>query len=508
MSTADSPDKSPEQKGLEDRMRAQAAELAEANRLLKQEIGHRRKAEESNAKFAAIVEHSTDAIIAHKLDGTVVTWNAGAERIFKYTAEEMRGLSVAVLSPPERSDELSRLVQQIRLSEIVQHFETQRVRKDGAVIDVAVTVSPIKDAAGRIAGASQIIRDITRHKRLEQDIRDGEARARAILDTAVDGIITIDERGLIESMNNAAERLFGFTAAEIAGKNVKLLMPEPYSSEHDRYIDNYVRTGRARIIGIGREVVGKRKDGSVFPLDLAVSEVRLGNRRIFTGVVRDLTERRRLEQEILDVSDREKRRIGQDLHDSLGQLLAGIGFKSKALENKITAKGLPEATSARQIAELVTHAIVQARALARGLQPVESKSNGLMSALQEMSAGLENLFRVKCVFHCPEPVNMDDPAAATHLYRIAQEGANNAIKHGGATSIDISLRRENDLLLLQIQDNGSGIPASGPAGTGMGLQIMRYRASMLGGTLTIRSGENGGTIVQCSVPGIPAAAKE
>src|SRR5205814_9358901 len=130
-------------------------------------------------------------------------------------------------------------------------------------------------------------------------------------------------------------------------------------------------TNQPKIIGIGREVVGQRKDGTVFPVDLAVSEVRLGPRRLFTGLVRDLSERRRLEQEILDISDREKRRIGQDLHDSLGQLLTGIGFKSKSLENKIAARDLPEANAARQIADLVTQETSQARALARGLQPVD-----------------------------------------------------------------------------------------------------------------------------------------
>src|SRR5438105_1148533 len=152
---------------------------------------------------------------------------------------------------------------------------------------------------------------------IESALQESEARMRAILQTAVDAIITIEERGIIESVNPAAEQMFGYEAAELIGKNVKVLMPSPYREEHDGYIANYCRTGRARIIGIGREVVGQRRDGTVFPMDLAVSEVRFGDKRLFTGFVRDLTDRKNLEQEVLNISDREQRRIGQDLHDGL-----------------------------------------------------------------------------------------------------------------------------------------------------------------------------------------------
>src|SRR5688572_26551260 len=132
----------------------------------------------------------------------------------------------------------------------------------------------------------------------EQALTESEARTRAILDAAVDAIITIDERGRVESMNPAAERLFGYPAAEVLGQNVKMLMPEPYRHEHDGYLHNYLSTGQRKIIGIGREVVGLRKDGSTFPMDLAVSEVRLGARRLFTGIVRDITERKKAEEQL------------------------------------------------------------------------------------------------------------------------------------------------------------------------------------------------------------------
>ncbi len=133
-------------------------------------------------------------------------------------------------------------------------------------------------------------------------LRDTEERLRAILQTAVEGIITIDEHGIVESMNPAAEKIFGFPASEVIGKNVSLLMPAPYREEHDTYMGNYLRTGHAKIIGIGREVVGQRKDGSVFPMDLAVSEVRLERRRLFTGFVRDITERKKAETKLAELA--------------------------------------------------------------------------------------------------------------------------------------------------------------------------------------------------------------
>ena len=190
-------------------------------------------------------------------------------------------------------------------------------------------------------------------RRAQAALRDSEERLRAILETAVEGIITIDERGVIESANRAAERIFGYAAAELIGRNVSVLMPSPYREGHDGYLANYVRTGHARIIGIGREVVGQRKDGTTFPMDLSVSEVRLADRRLFTGFVRDITGRKQLEQEILEISNREQQRIGQDLHDGLCQQLAGIELMCEVLEQKLTAKSR---TEAGRVGEIARHA--------------------------------------------------------------------------------------------------------------------------------------------------------
>ncbi len=347
----------------------------------------------------------------------------------------------------------------------------------------------------------------TQSGRAGSALRDSAVRLRAILETAVEGIVTIDERGMIESFNPAAERIFGYRAAEVVGKNVSLLMPSPDREQHDAYIARYRRTGRAKIIGIGREVVGRRKNGAVFPMDLSVSEVRLAERRLFTGFVRDITERKRLEKEILETGERERRRIGRDLHDGLCQHLAGIEMMSQALAQKLAPRSPGAARHAGEIAKNVRDAIGQTRALARGLSPVTLESGGLASALHELALNTEKMFGVACRLECGSAAALSDPAAATHLFRLAQEAVANAIKHGRARRISLQLADDHGRLILKVDDDGAGFPAKIPRSTGMGLRIMQSRAGMMNGTLALERNPAGGARVICSVPARTASGK-
>ena len=334
----------------------------------------------------------------------------------------------------------------------------------------------------------------------ESALRDGEERLRAILETAVEGIITINELGIIESFNPGSEKIFGYTANEVIGKNVNVLMSTPHREHHDGYLENYKQTGHAKIIGIGRETVARKKNGTLFPIDLSVSEVKLSNRRIFTGFIRDITERKRLEKEILEISEREQRRIGQDLHDGLCQHLAGIEMLSQVLAQKLAPKSRDASTRATKIARAVRESISQTRLLARGLSPVTLESEGLMSALVELALNMEKMFLVNCVFDCPEIVKFDDHAAATHLFRITQEAVSNSIKHGKAKNVFIRLRDEDGQIRLRVSDDGKGFPKKPVAGDGMGLRIMQTRIGMVGGTLTIERQLPTGTSVNFSAP--------
>jgi PAS domain S-box-containing protein len=319
------------------------------------------------------------------------------------------------------------------------------------------------------------------------------------VNTLVDGIITIDEHGIVESINPAAEKIFGYAAVDIVGLNVNVLMPEPYKREHDGYLDHYLTTGQQRIIGIGREVSGRRKDGTTFPMDLAVSELQVSGRRMFTGVVRDITERRQMERQILEAGADEQRRIGQDLHDGLCQHLAGISFATEVLRQKLAARSAPETSSISKVGKMVDDAITQARDLARGLQPVMLDANGLIVALKALAEKVEGMFHISCLFVCDGPCPIYDNTVATHLYRIAQEAISNAVKHGKARNVAVDLAVSEDEIRLTIKDDGIGLKRSSGNPQGMGLRTMDYRARVIGGTLSVQDGRTSGTTVVCRV---------
>ena len=214
----------------------------------------------------------------------------------------------------------------------------------------------------------------------------------------------------------------------------------------------------------------------------------------------DITERKRLEEAILEISAQEQRRIAQDLHDGLGQHLTGIAFMSKVLEEKLCDRSLPEAAEAAKIVQMVNQAIDNTRQLAHGLHPVAGEGAGLMSALKKWASEVQELFHIRCRFHCERAVHIHDVMVATHLYRIAQEAVNNAIRHGKSRDIVIRLRARNGAGTLSIQDDGGGFTADPATRPGMGLSIMNYRADIIGGSLKVQPNEERGISVTCMFP--------
>jgi signal transduction histidine kinase len=221
--------------------------------------------------------------------------------------------------------------------------------------------------------------------------------------------------------------------------------------------------------------------------------------RVRTGALtREMAKRELLEKEILEVSEREQRRIGHDLHDSLCQHLTATAIAGEVLRGRLEAKAQPEAGDARRVVALVEEGIALARSLARGLAPIELEEEGLMAALREMSSTTSERFHIDCRFECPDPVVVHEMAAAGHLFRIAQEAITNAIKHGRARTVTVRLATGPGVLRLSIRDDGAGLPASIAESRGMGMHIMRHRAQMIGGEIEIRPGQPG-TIVECTL---------
>ena len=334
----------------------------------------------------------------------------------------------------------------------------------------------------------------------ENELRESEARSMAILDTAVDGIITIDARGRITLFNQAARNIFGYKEKEVLGKNISMLMPEPYRGEHDGYLHKYASTGRKKIIGSGREMTGLRKDGKTFPLYLAVSEFRTSEGLSYTGIVRDISDQRRLEQEVLSISDHERRRIGQDLHDGLGQMLTGIGLMSQSLKKKLQKENSGAAEQANEITRLIREADEYAKNLSRGLLPVDFEVRGLATSLERLAANAERLFGITCTFREENPPLFHDTTVVEHLFRIAQEAISNAVKHGLAGEVALKLFATEEYACLRVIDDGKGFSGNWHEKKGSGMDIMQFRAQLIGANLDISNREEGGAELNCILP--------
>jgi len=211
----------------------------------------------------------------------------------------------------------------------------------------------------------------------------------------------------------------------------------------------------------------------------------------------EMAERERLERELLGISEREQRRIGQDLHDSLCQHLTGTALAGQVLKEKLMTRGLTEAADAKKVVELIEAGIALSRKLAKGLHPIELDAEGLMEALDELTSTISELFKVSCRFECDSPVLINNPTVSGHLYRIAQEAVSNAVKHGKAKNIVIGLETIENGIALQVKDDGIGLPEPLPKSSGMGLRIMVHRAEMVGAMFSASRDNSGGTIVSC-----------
>ena len=254
--------------------------------------------------------------------GHILTWNRGAELIKGYSADEIIGRHFSCLYPPEDvaagkpQDHLNAAARFGRFEDI-----GERVRKGGSRFLADAVITAIRGPDGKPRGYGKITRDITARMAAETLVRASETKLRSlidtVLDTVVDGLVTIDRHGTIQSYNKACVSLFGYPPEEVLDRNVNILMPEPYHEEHDRYISAYLATGNAKIIGIGREVMGRRKDGTTFPMELAVGELLKGGNHAFVGIIRDLTERREAEKQ------REQLRQAQKM-EAVGQLTGGL----------------------------------------------------------------------------------------------------------------------------------------------------------------------------------------
>jgi len=464
------------------------------------DVTERKQAEEVRAQLAAIVESSEDAIISRTLDDTIISWNLASERLLGYSAAEMVGRSFAPLVSPDGKEELRQIRQRILQGKPSEHFETVRLAKGGRRIEVSCTTSPIKDTRGNVTGVSAILRDISRQKWAETAIRRSAQTLADFFTEAPIGLLWVGPDGRILRANQALGTLLGRDGEDLFGRRWAEFCadPEVVTNMLERLArKEWLHDYRMRL---------PRKDRRSFLHALVDANGLWENGKLIHThwFIRDVTQRVELEKEILAISDRERQRIGQDLHDDLCQQLTGIEFLNRALEQRLQAGSPAEAAQAKEIGHLTRRAITYARELAHGMLPVEMHSDGLTGALRDLALRTKELFRIDCRFRGQTPVPIHDSAAQIHLYRIAQEAVRNALKHGKARQIAIGLKTGEEKIVLSVRDNGAGLPLKLSKSKGLGLRIMDHRARLLGGSLLVRKSQQGGTAVLCSIPEPPA----
>jgi PAS domain S-box-containing protein len=462
--------------------------------------------------YRHVVEHGLGLICMHDLDGVLLFINPAAARVLGYEPHEGIGKKLSLFLAPAMRPHFGAYLERIRsqptdsgLMRVITKHGQERVWAYHNIRYEEPGQPPY------VLGHAQ---DITERIQYEEELKQArdELENRVVQRTAElhrvqeqfvkafqaspDAIILIGLDGRYIDVNPGFQRLFEYSRDEVVGHT---------SREFELWVNRQERTAVVRLFRAQGavydfEVRFRTKSGTIREVLLSVEPIELDGVSCALCIAHDVTERRELERELIEISERERQRIGYDLHDTLGQQLAGIAFLSKVLEQRLMARHAAEAAQAAQIVTFVNQAIEQARTLAGGLAPVTLETYGLVFALQELAASVEALFHCSCKVSSHHAIHITDHAVAIHLYRIVQEAVNNAIQHGKASQITITLsvRREGGMILM-VHDNGVGLPTDVAKRHGMGLRIMHHRARMIGAIFEVQRGACAGTYVSCTL---------
>jgi PAS domain S-box-containing protein len=353
----------------------------------------------------------------------------------------------------------------------------------------------LKESEAKLRG---IIEYTLAHKQeVLKVLKEREEKFRGLVEATSDWIWEVDENAVYTYVSPRLYDILGYKPEEVLGKTPFDLMPP---QEAERVSDIFASIAATQKPFSKIENTNIHKDGHHVMLETSgapVFDVN-GTFRGYRGIDRDITERKRLEHAVLEIEEQERRRIGHDLHDGLGQLLSAIAFKCQALENVLETQLPARAAFAADITSMAEQAKTNTRHLSRGLLPLEMEERGLMVALEELASNTEKMFDVSCIFICERPVEVNRETAKLHLFRIAQESVNNAVRHGRPEHIEIKLVHEHDGIKMTITDDGSGIADRNETTDGLGLKIMQYRAGMIGASCEIKLCPEGGTQVICN----------
>ncbi|HXD20411.1 MAG TPA: PAS domain S-box protein [Vicinamibacterales bacterium] len=471
------------------------------------------------ARWQSIVESAVDGIVVIDDHGRIEAFNPAAERLFGYREPEVLGRNVNLLMPSPHREEhdwyLTRYLQTGARKIIGIGREVAGRRKDGTTFPLHLSVGEMVVAGQR--KFTGILHDLSERVQLEERLRASEARWRAVFESAVDAIIVIDGRGNVEAYNDAARRLFGYTEQEVVGQNVSMLMPSPYHEEHDGYLARYVQTGVQKIIGLGREVTGKRKDGTTFPLHLSVGETSLGGERKFTGILHDLSARVAMEEQLREQAA--LARLGEmaavlahEVKNPLAAVRGAVEVIGRRLPGDSRESGVVKEIVNRidSLNELMKDLLLFARPPRPHPVPVELRS--LVSSTAELLREDPALNSVRVVIDGDAARVLADPGLLQIVFLNLMVNGAHAMRGDGR--ITISIATADSRCRIAFEDTGPGIPpdirqkiftpffTTKSRGTGLGLATARRLVEAHRGTIDIDCPPGGGTTVTVQLPAI------
>ena len=465
-----------------------------------------RRLEESQLTYATILGSISDGVIATDTQGGVRFMNAVAERITGWPLSEAQGESsrlVLRFADREGAPGEDHLVAHVVATRAAISLGADEyvISRSGELVPVDGAISPVIDTLGRLVGTTITLRDVTESRRAVQAVQAMAERLRAVVDTAVDGVLLLDAQGRILMSNPACLRLFGCEGEELSGLSVEEFMPSPLASGPAQALPPD-RADQAESMRISAQpTTVRRRDRSTFRAEISVGAAIDREQPVFVCVIHDVSERIELEKALLDAVGREQRRFGDDLHDGLGQELTGLSLLLAAMARSARDALALEPSDLDRAQDVARHAIQSCRSIARGLSPVAETQGGLIAGLRDLVVRLKTPSGPSVDFTATEASRLGLSAAvADHLYRIAQEALSNALRHSHAHSITVRFAVEPELVRLEICDDGDGMRLPGTRLRGLGLRTMRYRADVIGARLQIERSGTAGTCVVCDCP--------
>jgi PAS domain S-box-containing protein len=471
-------------------------------------------------ELAAIVASSDDAILSKGLDGTILSWNAAAERLYGYTAEEAIGQPIRIIVPEDRMAEVDDIQRRIGVGERVDHRETVRRRKDGRLVHVSVRISPIYDDQGGVVAASVIARDVGER-------RMAELRRSAVVQAALDAIVTMDAAGRIVEFNPAAESVFGYASDQVMGRPVaETLVPPDQRQAHRRGLAHYLATGTGPLVGERVEVTAMRADGRLFPAELTITPLQVNGEQLFTAHIQDISERRDAEAALkhseqhrrdilasmLQGEEAERSRIATALHDDTVQVMTASLIAMDRVVLIAGKTGNERLGSAIMWARAtLEEATDRTRRLMFELRPAVLHDMGLVAALQVLVD--QTARETGARGQVSGPVGRYDYAAEELMYRSAQEALANVRKHAHPKTITVTLTENAGTLTGEIQDDGCGFDitdarARPSAALHLGLDSLTERVQAAGGSVNVESNPGRGTRLRLNIPATPAPTAE